>query len=80
MENFSINDSDKIFDPNIKDNLYNGPLFSELEDDLQDGIMLYLEEHGIDSNFAEVMQNVIRVKEQEEYIHFLDKLKVFVED
>ena len=80
VENFSINTTDKMFDPSEKDNLYNGPLFSELEDDLQDGIMLYLEEHGIDSNFAEVMQNVIRVKEQEEYIHFLDKLKVFVED
>ena len=80
VENFSINTTDKMFDPSEKDNLYNGPLFSELEDDLQDGIMLYLEEHGIDSNFAEVMQNVIRVKEQEEYIHFLDKLKGFVEN
>ena len=70
VANFSINDTDKMFDLSEKDNLYNGPLFTELEDDLQDGIILYLEEHGIDSNFAEVMQNVIRVKEQEEYIHF----------
>ena len=80
VANFSINDTDKMFDLSEKDNLYNGPLFTELEDDLQDGIILYLEEHGIDSNFAEVMQNVIRVKEQEEYIHFLDKLKNFVEN
>ena len=33
-----------MFDPSEKDNLYNGPLFSELEDDLQDGNMLYLED------------------------------------
>ena len=47
VANFSINDTDKMFDLSEKDNLYNGPLFTELEDDLQDGIILYLEEHGL---------------------------------
>ena len=78
VENFFINNTDKLLDIKNIHNLYDGPKFKEMEDDLQDGMLLYLEENGIDSNFAEVIQNVISVKEQEEYIRFLDELKKFV--
>ena len=78
VENFFINNTDKLLDIKSINNLYDGPKFKEIEDDLQDGMLLYLEENGIDSNFAEVIQNVISVKEQEEYIHFLDEIKKFV--
>ena len=78
VENFFINNTDKLLDTKNINNLYDGPKFKEIEDDLQDGMLLYLEENGIDSNFAEVIQNVISVKEQEEYIHFLDEIKKFV--
>eukprot|EP00943_MAST-04B_sp_MAST-4B-sp1_P005907 g5907.t1 len=78
VENFRINDTDKLLDETNVHNLYDGPKFTDLEDDLQDGMILFLEERGIDSNFAEIMQNVINVKEQEEYIHFLHELDDFV--
>ncbi len=78
VENFFINNTDKLLDTKNINNLYDGPKFKEIEDDLQDGMLLYLEENGIDSNFAEVIQNVISVKEQEEYIHFLEEIKKFV--
>ena len=53
--------------------------YLELEDDLQDGIMLYLEEHGIDSNFAEVTE--CNSGKRARRVHsFLDKLESFVED
>ena len=78
VENFRINDTNKLLDEKNINNLYDGPRFADLEDDLQDGMILFLEERGIDSNFAEIMQNIINVKEQEEYIHFLHELDDFV--
>ena len=43
LKTFSINNTDKLLDTKNINNLYDGPKFKEMEDDLQDGMLLYLE-------------------------------------
>ena len=58
--------------------IYDGPKFEDLETDLQDAILDYLEDHGIDGALAGSLTEFARAKEQEEYIRWLDRFHHFV--
>ena len=76
VENVKIQDSSQVgtSDPPT----YDGPKFVDWEDHLQDAILDYLEEVGIGPQFAVNMSSLIRVKEQTEYIRYLDRFQLFV--
>lgn len=56
---------------------YNGPEFGELEDDLQEAFLDYLEERKIDGDLAYFILSHSRTKEQSEYVNWLKNLERF---
>lgn len=60
------------------DKLYQGPEFSELAEDLQESITVYLQEEcGVDGDFAAFVSMYADYKEQTEYINWLKTLESF---
>ncbi|EOD52959.1 putative regulatory protein suaprga1 protein [Neofusicoccum parvum UCRNP2] len=59
-------------------NTYPGPLFGQLDEDLQILLEEYLEERGIDTRMALFIPDYIDYKEQKEYLKWLENLKGFV--
>ncbi|KAF2641431.1 regulatory protein-like protein suaprga1 [Massarina eburnea CBS 473.64] len=59
-------------------NLYIGPPFSNLDEDLQILLEKYLEERGINTRMALFIPDYIDHKEQKEYINWLQNMKKFV--
>lgn len=62
-----------------KKNLYAGPPFGNLDEDLQVLMERYLEERGIDTALALWVPEYIDFKEQREYLNWLSNVKSFVE-
>lgn len=60
-----------------RDNNYRGPMLSELDDDLTDEILDYLDERGINNAFAEYLISQAHFFEQSEYLTWLSMLKRF---
>ncbi|KIW11463.1 hypothetical protein PV08_10763 [Exophiala spinifera] len=60
--------------------LYAGPTVGNLDPDLQAMLEKYLEERGIDVDFANFLPKYIDYKEQREYVQWLDDMKTFVEE
>lgn len=60
-------------------NTYTGPPFGNLDEDLQVLFEKYLEERGINTNFALFVPEYIDFKEQKEYLNWLSGVKNFVE-
>lgn len=58
---------------------YAGPIFEQLNVELQDGFYSYLEERGIDDDLCFFVLSYSRVKEQGEYSNWLNKVLQFVE-
>ncbi|KAG5501744.1 hypothetical protein JIQ42_05596 [Leishmania sp. Namibia] len=58
---------------------YSGPMLSELDDDLSDEILNYLDERGVNNAFAEFIIAQAFFFEQEEYINWLRLLRKFSE-
>ncbi|CAJ1008584.1 putative Mitochondrial glycoprotein [Leishmania naiffi] len=56
---------------------YAGPMLSELDDDLSDEILDYLDERGVNNAFAEFVMDQAFYFEQEEYINWLRLLRKF---
>jgi complement component 1 Q subcomponent-binding protein, mitochondrial len=52
--------------------LYSGPPFDNLDEDLQTYFERYLEERGIDTELANLIPDYIQVKEQKEYVRWLE--------
>ncbi|KAL1990119.1 hypothetical protein VTN49DRAFT_5958 [Thermomyces lanuginosus] len=61
-----------------RQSLYGGPPFENLDEELQKYFELYLEERGINSELANVIPDYIQVKEQNEYVRWLENVKSFV--
>ncbi|KAL0259850.1 Mitochondrial acidic protein mam33 [Diplodia seriata] len=59
-------------------NTYPGPLFGQLDEDLQLLLEEFLEERGIDTRMALFIPDYIDYKEQREYLKWLENLKGFV--
>lgn len=58
--------------------LYAGPLFANLDDELQDIFERYLDERGINTALALFVPDYIEYKEEKEYTKWLENLKNFV--
>lgn len=60
-------------------NLYVGPPFENLDEDLQVLLERYLDERGVNSALAVFVPEYIELKEQNEYLRWLSSVKYFVE-
>ncbi|KAK1142678.1 Mitochondrial acidic protein mam33 [Aspergillus melleus] len=61
-----------------RQSLYAGPPFENLDEDLQTFLERYLEERGINAELANMIPDYIQVKEQKEYVRWLENVKNFV--
>ncbi|KAL4908098.1 hypothetical protein BDW74DRAFT_148579 [Aspergillus multicolor] len=61
-----------------RQSLYAGPPFENLDEDLQTYIERYLEERGINAELANMIPDYIQVKEQKEYVRWLENVRNFV--
>lgn len=61
------------------EDLYSGPVFDKLSEDLQESVLDYLAERGIDDDMAFFVISYSEQKEQAEYVNWLNKLLLFVE-
>lgn len=61
----------------MRDNAFRGPMLNELDDDLSDDILDYLDERGINNAFAEYMLSQAHFLEQSSYLYWLKLLKRF---
>lgn len=62
----------------MDDSLYTGPLFEELDDEVQRQFTLYLEERGVNADLGAYLLRLVHDKEQREYMHWLEKVRDFV--
>ncbi|CCW66335.1 unnamed protein product [Phytomonas sp. Hart1] len=60
-----------------RDSGYRGPMLKELDDDLYDEILDYLDERGVNNPFAEYIMSQAHYLEQEEYLNWLRLLRRF---
>ena len=68
--------ADKVHE---RQNLYVGPPFGNLDEDLQVLLERYLDERGINTALAIFVPDYIDMKEQKEYLRWLENVKGFVE-
>jgi complement component 1 Q subcomponent-binding protein len=61
-----------------RQSLYAGPPFENLDEDLQGLWERYLEERGLNAEFANMIPDYISVKEQKEYLRWLDGMFSFL--
>ncbi|RQM08329.1 hypothetical protein DH86_00003831 [Scytalidium sp. 3C] len=62
-----------------REDLYVGPPFGNLDEDLQVLLEKYLDERGINTALALFVPDYIDMKEQKEYLRWLSNVKTFVE-
>jgi complement component 1 Q subcomponent-binding protein, mitochondrial len=60
-------------------NIYAGPPFGNLDEDLQMLLENYLQDRGIDVKLARFVPEYIDFKEQKEYMRWLKNLREFLE-
>ncbi|KAI8804975.1 mitochondrial glycoprotein [Cladochytrium replicatum] len=58
---------------------YGGPIFTDIDEELQDLFHKYIEERGIDTGLSEFIPEYLEKKEQKEYMNWLGSIKGFVE-
>jgi complement component 1 Q subcomponent-binding protein len=68
--------ADKI---HARQDLYVGPPFSNLDEDLQVLLERYLEERGVNTALAIFVPDYIDMKEQKEYLNWLSNVRDFVD-
>ncbi|OJJ60720.1 hypothetical protein ASPSYDRAFT_87297 [Aspergillus sydowii CBS 593.65] len=61
-----------------RQSLYAGPPFENLDEDLQTYLERYLEERGINAELANMIPDYIQVKEQKEYVRWLENVRNFI--
>ncbi|KAI9925662.1 hypothetical protein ASPWEDRAFT_41787 [Aspergillus wentii DTO 134E9] len=61
-----------------RQSLYAGPPFENLDEDLQSYLERYLEERGVNAELANMIPDYIQVKEQKEYVRWLESVKNFI--
>ncbi|KAJ1734150.1 Mitochondrial acidic protein mam33 [Coemansia biformis] len=59
--------------------VYCGPIFGQLSDDLKENVDAFLAERGIDTALTLFMQDYIEFKEQGDYLDWLRKFKTFID-
>lgn len=61
-----------------RQDVYSGPPFANLDEDLQVLMERYLDERGINTALAIFVPDYIDMKEQKEYVNWLENVKSFV--
>ena len=61
------------------EHLYTGPPFQQLDEEVQGMLEQYLDVRGINTALALFIPDYIDVKEQREYLGWLERVKDFVE-
>lgn len=61
------------------ENLYTGPPYQQLDEEVQSFLESYLDARGITTHLATFVPDYIDVKEQKEYLGWLRRVKEFVE-
>ncbi|PWY92654.1 matrix protein [Aspergillus heteromorphus CBS 117.55] len=61
-----------------RQSLYSGPPFENLDEELQSFLERYLEERGINAELANMIPDYIQVKEQKEYVRWIESVKNFI--
>lgn len=59
--------------------LYGGPRYVDLEESVREAFQNYLAERKIDEDFSYYVVNAARVKEEKEYLNWLERITEFVE-
>ncbi|EED12422.1 regulatory protein SUAPRGA1 [Talaromyces stipitatus ATCC 10500] len=62
----------------LRQSLYSGPAYGNLDEELQALFDRYLEERGFNAELANIIPEYITVKEQKEYTRWLETVKKFV--
>lgn len=62
----------------VRQSLYAGPPFGNLDPDLQGFLDRYLEERGVNADLAGMIPDYIQVKEQKEYVAWLESKLPFI--
>ena len=62
----------------MEDSAYLGPVFDELDDELQRQFQVYLEERGIGPDLGGYLLRLVHDKEQREYVDWLQEAAVLV--
>lgn len=63
----------------LRRSVYQGPAFANLDESLQSALEQYLDSRGIDAELASFISDFSNVRENKEYILWLNKVKNFVE-
>ncbi|KAK7336526.1 hypothetical protein VNO77_17069 [Canavalia gladiata] len=63
----------------LNPSIYKGPLFSELDTELQDALKEYLVAKGIGTNLTNFLLHYMHKREQEQYVNWLKKGEAFLE-
>ncbi|CAL8464435.1 g3970 [Coccomyxa elongata] len=66
-------------DDEDEETIYGGPVFTELDDKLQQAFVDYLEERGVNAELGRYILDYAEDKEQREYMKWLEGVKNFVE-
>lgn len=61
-----------------RQDLYMGPVYDELDEQIQTTFTRYLEERGIDTALATFLPDYVDYKEQKEYVNWLKDVNDFV--
>jgi complement component 1 Q subcomponent-binding protein len=77
------NDSSKMTDLSPvadyeRKQLYSGPQFEQLDEQVQETFLEFLEERGFDKGFAQFAKQYLEYKEQNEYVNWLEGVEAFV--
>lgn len=59
---------------------YTGPMFEELDDTLQQAFIDYLEERGVNRDFAYYLVELVHDKLEVEYMNWLARVQLFIAD
>ena len=60
--------------------LYTGPPFDQLDEEVQTLLEQYLDVRGLDTGLAAFIPDYIDVKEQKEYVAWLERVKGFMDE
>jgi hypothetical protein len=66
-------------DEELNESEYTGPVYEELDEELQAQFTSYLEERGINAEFGAYVLRLVHDKEQREYIYWLERTAKFIQ-
>lgn len=66
-------------DGEFEDSMYTGPVYDELDEEVQRQFIAFLESRGVTPDLGGYLLRAVHDKEQREYIYWLERVHAFVE-